>query len=233
MSAVPKPLLTPEEYLARERRAEYKSEFYRGGMYAMHRADRVHDLIRDNFALAAGNRLLGSPLRVVTGDTRFKVQAAGLYSYADILIPEVDPHYEDEYRDTLLNPLAIVEVLSDSTEAYDRGTKFHRCDSIASLREFVVVLADEPQVERYVRQSDGSWLLSLAEGVEGTLEFAAVPLRVPLAEIYRSVTFPETPDYAKLAAAGIFRAGEPKARHTYQAVNTWFDGLRTPGLWAR
>ena len=193
MTAVPKPKLTPAEYLAIERKAAFKSEFYRGELFAMAGASEEHCLIKDNLAGEVRHRLKGGPCRVVTSDLRVKVDATGLYIYPDVVIYCDRPQFEDDVFNTLLNPRAIVEVLSDSTEKYDRGTMFRHYRQIASLQEYVLVAQDEPLVEHHVRQSDGSWLLTEFAGLERVLEFASVPARVPLAEIYRGVTFPEVP----------------------------------------
>ncbi|MFO0810120.1 MAG: Uma2 family endonuclease [Gemmataceae bacterium] len=193
MSAVPKRLLTPQEYLAQERRAEFKSEYYRGEMFAMAVASYEHSLAKDNLAAEIKQPLKGGPCRTVTSDLRVKVDATGLYTYPDIVIVCGQAEFEDSGVDTLLNPIAIVEVLSESAEAYDRGAKFAQYRQVSSLQEYVLVAQDKPLVERFVRQADGQWLLSEFRGLEATLEFENVPARVPLAEIYRDVTFAETP----------------------------------------
>src|SRR6516164_9839252 len=118
MSTVAKRLLTSEEYLARERKADYRSEFYRGEMFALAGASWEHTLIKDNLAREAGNQLKTGPCRVVTSDLRVKVSATGLYTYPDVVIVCDEPQFEDQVMDTLLNPRILVEVLSDSTEKY-------------------------------------------------------------------------------------------------------------------
>src|SRR4051812_14840947 len=193
MSAVPKTKLTPAEYLAIERKAAGKSEFYRGEMFAMAGASEEHCLIKDNLAGEVRHQLKGGPCRVVTSDLRVKVDATGLYTYPDVVIYCDRPRFEDDVFDTLLNPRAVVEVLSDSTEKYDRGAKFRHYRQIPSLQEYVLVAQDEALAERHVRQPDGSWLLTEFAGLDRVLELATVPARVPLAEIYRDVTFPEVP----------------------------------------
>lgn len=193
MSAVPKPLLTPQEYLARERQAEIKSEYYRGETFAMAGASGEHVVARDNLAGELHASLKGSSCRAYSLDMRVKVDATGLYTYPDITIVCGKPQFEDDRHDNLLNPVAIVEVLSPSTAAYDRGTKFAQYRQIPSLREYVLVAQDEPHVERFVRQPNGDWLMTPFTGLDTTLEFVSFPVRVPLAEIYRDVTFPDSP----------------------------------------
>lgn len=193
MSAVPKAKLTPAEYLAIERKADFKSEFYRGEMFCMAGANRAHVVARDNLAGELHSVFKGSSCRAYSVDMRVKVQATGLYTYPDIAIVCGEPQFEDNVLDTLLNPRVLVEVLSPSTEAYDRGEKFTQYRQVPSLQEYVLVAQNRPLVERHVRQPDGSWLMTEFAGLEQVLEFTSVPARVPLAEIYRDVTFPETP----------------------------------------
>lgn len=188
-----KTLLTPEEYLVRERRAEWRSEFFRGEMFAMAGATWEHTLIKDNLAGELGNRLKGGPCQVATSDLRVKVNATGLYTYPDLVIVCDPPQFEDHVHDTLLNPRVIVEVLSDSTEKYDRGTKFAHYRQLPSVQEYVLVAQDRPLVERYVRQADDTWVLTAFSDLAGSLVFGAIAAPIPLAEIYRGVQFPETP----------------------------------------
>jgi Uma2 family endonuclease len=186
--------VTPQEYLARERAAEFRSEYLRGEMFAMVSATFEHTLIKDNLAAETGNQLEGRRFFVLTSDMRVKVNATGLYTYPDISIVCDEPQFEDEVRDTLLNPRSIVEVLSDSTEKYDRGAKFGHYRNVPSLQECILVAQDRPLVERYVRQPDGSWVLTVYDDISQEFEFASIPARVPLVEIYRGVTFPPNPD---------------------------------------
>ncbi len=191
MSAVPKKLLTPQEYLARERLADFKSEYYRGEMFAMVRTNFSHALIKAHMAHETASQLKDGPYRVVTSDLRVLVSATGLYTYPDIVIVCDEPQFEDEVLDTLLNPTALVEVLSDSTEKYDRGAKFKQYRQIPSLREYILAAQDQVLLERYVRQPDDSWLMTEFKDLDGQFEYASVPVRIPMSEIYRGVTFPE------------------------------------------
>jgi Uma2 family endonuclease len=196
MSTVPKPLLTPQEYLARERLADFRSEFYRGEMFAMAGASWEHTLIKDNMAGETRNQLKNGPCRVLTSDMRVKVSTTGLYTYPDILVVCDEPQFEDRVMDTLLNPRIIVEVLSDSTEKYDRGIKFGHYRQLASVQEYVLVAQDRPLVERYVRQADDSWVLTAFSDLKQTFAFGTIPVKVALEEIYRSVEFPETTSHS-------------------------------------
>ena len=169
MSANPKKLLTPQEYLARERLAEFRSEYYRGEVFAMAGASWEHTLIKDNLAAESRGQLKQGPCHVLTSDMRVKISGTGLYTYPDIAIVCDKPQFEDGEFDTLLNPRALVEVLSDSTEKYDRGAKFAHYRQIPSLQEYVLVSQDRVLMERDPRCADGSWVLTV---------FADVSLRV-------------------------------------------------------
>ena len=191
MSAVPKRLLTPQEYLAQERLADFKSEYYRGEVFAMAEASFEHSLVKDNMARETEYELKNGPCKVVTSDLRVLVNSSGLYTYPDIVIVCDEPQFEDNVFDTLLNPTALVEVLSESTEKYDRGAKFKQYRQVPSLREFILVAQDQALVERYVRQPDESWLLTEFKDITATFEFASAPVRIALTEIYRGVKFPD------------------------------------------
>jgi Uma2 family endonuclease len=193
MSTAPTRLLTPQEYLALERQAAYKSEYFRGEMFAMARASFEHTLVKDNLAREAGNQLKNGPCRVLTSDLGVRVSATGLYTYPDLVIVCDKPEFVDKVMDTLLNPRAIIGVLSDSTEKYDRGGKFAHYRQIATLQEYVLVAQDRPLVERYVRQKDESWVLTVYDDLSHTLALSSAPVRVPLTEIYGGIEFPESP----------------------------------------
>ncbi len=192
MSTAAKTLLSPREYLERERRAAQRSEFYRGEIFAMSGASWEHTLVKDNLARKAGNQLKAGPCRVVTSDLRVKVDASGLYTYPDIVIVCDAPQFEDEVVDTLLNPRVIVEVLSDSTEKYDRGLMFANYRQLPSLKEYVLVAQDRPLVERYVRQDDATWVLTAFADPAQTFAFGSIDVQITLADIYRGVQFRES-----------------------------------------
>jgi Uma2 family endonuclease len=193
MSTASKSWLTAEEYLVRERAAEIRSEYYRGEMFAMAGASDEHCGIKDNLAAETRAQLKGGPCRVRTSDLRVKVSTTGLYTYPDILIYCDNPQFEDAFVDTLLNPRVLVEVLSKSTESYDRGKKFAHYRQLPSLQEYILVAQDQPLVERFVRQPDGQWSLTLFEGLASVLLFTSVPVRIPLTEVYDGIAFPASP----------------------------------------
>lgn len=202
MSAIPKRKLTEAEYLEIERAAEFKSEFYDGVMYPMQGPPHVlgmagatfdHNRIKENLVRALGNALEGGPCEALSSDMRVKVLATGLQTYPDVVVYCGTPEFLDEKRDTLLNPILLVEVLSESTERYDRTTKWKNYRRIPSLREYVMIAQDQSFIERFVRQADGRWLLSEYDDPAGTLDLESISVEIPLAAIYRGVQLPENP----------------------------------------
>lgn len=196
MSTAEKRLLTSNEYLAIERKAETKSEFYRGEMFAMTGASRKHNLVAGQTYRHILNQLDNRPCEAYIGDMRVKVDATGLYTYPDITVVCSEPRFEDAEVDTLLNPTLIIEVLSKSTEAYDRGKKFEHYRNLPSLEQFVLIARHEVHVERFTRQADSTWNLWESSKPEDTLEIQAIGCQIKLADIYAKVSFDavESPD---------------------------------------
>jgi Uma2 family endonuclease len=191
MSAVPKPRkMTVEEYFAIEEKADRKSEFFDGEMFLMAGASREHNIVLRNLVGEIYILLKGSKCQVFFNDLRLKVGRTGLYTYPDLLIVCEKPEFAPENRNTLTNPTLVIEVLSESTERYDRTTKFRFYKRLPSLKEYILVTQDEPLVERYVRNDDGSWAQTDFEGLENAMSFASVPVKMPLADVYRGVEFP-------------------------------------------
>lgn len=193
MSAVPKGKFTARDYLAIERDAPFKSEFHNGEMFAMAGASREHNRIKENLIGELFARLKGGPCQTYSSDQRVLVEVTGLYTYPDIVVLCGQAATDPNDRDTLVNPTALIEILSPSTERHDRGAKFRNYQQIPSLIEYVLVSQDEAVCERYVRQADGSWGLVWFVGLSATLAFTSVPARIPLADVYAGVTFPESP----------------------------------------
>lgn len=191
MTIMAQPRFTPEQYLARERAAATKSELVNGHIYAMAGASRRHNLIVFNFVRALGNRLADRPCEVYVNDMRVKVQATEMYTYPDIAALCDAPVLEDDHVDTLLNPAVIIEVLSDSTEAYDRGDKFSHYRKLESLREYILVAQNTVRIERYVRHGK-HWMLTEVVGDDAVLPIDALDCEIPLAEIYHRID--TTPD---------------------------------------
>lgn len=190
MSAQPQPRLTPEQYLESERTAEFRSEYYCGQIYAMAGGSYQHAQIIGGLVREFGNALKGRLCAVVPTDLRLRVSPQGLYTYPDVVVICGDPRFADNQQDTLLNPTLIVEVLSPSTEGYDRGFKFAQYRTVESLEEYVLVAQAEPRVEVFRRQPDGHWLLSEAFGLETACRFECLDCSLALADIYDKVTFP-------------------------------------------
>ena len=191
MPAVPKRKLTEAEYLAIEWAAAFKSEFYNGEMFAMAGASREHNRIKDNLIAELGSHFKGGPCQTYSSDQRLKVSKTGLYTYPDIVIVCGQAEYAESDRDTLVNPTAVIEILSPTTEKYDRGVKFRQYQKLPSLKEYVLVSQDEPVCERFVRQPDETWVLTTVTGLGGELSFASAPARIPLTDIYAGVEFPD------------------------------------------
>lgn len=189
MVAQPKVYYTPEEYLALERAAEYKSEYLAGEIFAMSGASEAHNIIAGNIFREIGNQFRGRPCRGYINDMRVRVAPSGLYTYPDVVAVCGPREFADAQRDTLLNPSLLVEVLSPSTEAYDRGKKFAHYQQVASLREYLLVAQDEVRVEHYVRQGE-DWLLSVATDLAATIRLPALDCTLALAAIYENVEFP-------------------------------------------
>jgi len=181
--------VTPEEYLALERQTETKSEYFDGEMLPMPGVSLNHVTIVTNFVFELNSQFLDRPCRVLSTDLRVKTARTGSYVYPDVIVVLGEPELEDDHQDTLLNPLVIFEVLSPSTESYDRGPKFANYRTIESLKEYFLVSQTEIHIERYLRQDDGNWLYSEVTDPAGSLELASVACRIPLSRIYRKVDF--------------------------------------------
>jgi Uma2 family endonuclease len=193
MSTAEKRRLTPAEYLAIEVASEGRHEFYDGEMFAMSGGSYWHNLVKDNLAHAVRNRLAGRSCTVLTSDQRVKVDATGLYTYPDVVVFCGKPVFEDGVHYSAVNPLVLAEVLSDSTEKYDRGVKFGHYRQLPSVEEFLVLAQDRVSVERYRRQiagDRGSWLLTAVTDPASTVDFESLGIAVPVAEIYAGVEFP-------------------------------------------
>jgi Uma2 family endonuclease len=186
MPTVLQPRFTPEEYLARERASDHRSELINGRIYATAGASRRHSLIVGNLFGEIRNRLRGRPCEAHPGDLRVRVEATDLYTYPDIAALCGAPELDDEQGDTLLNPSVIVEVLSPSTESYDRGQKFAHYGRLASLREYVLVAQDAVSVEQYVRNGDAWTYVAIAD-LDGSLRLESLACEIPLRAIYENV----------------------------------------------
>jgi Uma2 family endonuclease len=189
MSALPDAGWTVKDYLAYERANPQRHEYLNGKIYAMAGASANHNLITGNAYASLHSQLRKRPCVVYPSDMRVKISRTGLYTYPDISVVCGEPQFEDEHRDTLLNPLVMVEVLSPSTETYDRGKKFQHYRTLASLQEHLLIAQDSYRIEHYTRQADERWLLSDVNQVDAVLTLAAIQCSLAVADVYEKVTF--------------------------------------------
>ena len=187
MSLQTKTLLTPEEYLFFERQADHKHEYVAGEIFALAGASERHNLIVGNVFAGLHAQFRQRPCKVYASDMRVKVQATGLYTYPDVVVLCHEARFADDQQDTLLNPMLIVEVLSESTEGYDRGKKFAHYRKLESLQEYVLIAQDTYRIERYRRQPDKQWLLSEFDHVQDTIHLPSIDCHLTVAEVYDKV----------------------------------------------
>jgi len=188
MASLPTYRFSPEEYLALERQAEYKSEYVDGVMYAMAGGSERHNLIAANTIIAIGVQLRNRPCRVYPSDLKVRVPNSKRFFYPDVSVVCGEIRFADDERDVILNPILVVEVLSESTAAYDRGKKFLSYQQIDSLQEYLLITQDEVIAEHYVRQNNDTWLYTKAVGLEATLTLPSIECEVTLSDIYDKAT---------------------------------------------
>lgn len=198
MSIQLKPFLTPQEYLTLEREAAARSEYYEGKLYALAGASRNHSVIVPNVTYQLVGQLKGRPCRVFSGDMRVKVSASGLYTYPDLTVVCGQPHFDDAHEDTLLNPTVIFEVLSPSTEAYDRGEKFAQYRRLASLTDYLLLAQDIARIEHFTRQPDESWVFAESSGLDAVVMIASIGCHLSLAEVYDKVELSDAASGARV-----------------------------------
>ncbi len=181
--------VNPEEYLRLERQAEYKSEYLNGEIFAMGGASEAHNLIAGNIFGELRQQLKDRPGRAYVSDMRVKVRATGLYTYPDVVVVCDEPEFEDAEVDTLLNPTTLIEVLSPSTERYDRIAKTSYYRTIDSLAEHLLVAQGEIRLEQYIRQPNGQWVLFEHLNVDSTVKVASIECTLKLSDVYDRITF--------------------------------------------
>ena len=186
------PYFTPEEYLELEVKAEYKSQYVAGEIFSTAGAEPWHAKLAANIGGMLHIRFRNRPCDYYSSDMRLGIKAAGLYTYPDVVALCGEPQFDVSVKPrTLLNPQVIFEVLSPSTEAFDRGDKFARYRLLESLADYVLVASERMRVEHFVRQSGGAWTLTEFNQPEHRVPLASVQCELPLAEIYERVTFPD------------------------------------------
>ena len=183
------PRLSEADYLRLERQAEFRSEYFDGEMFAMAGGSRAHSLIAVNLAGEVRNQLKRTDCATYNTDLKVKVEATGLMTYPDVSVACGEQQFLDGEEDVLLNPTAVFEVLSDSTEAYDRGKKFENYRQIPSLREYVLISQTEPHVEVFTRQANGEWTLKEATGLNTEIRLESLAIGLRLGEVFAKVKF--------------------------------------------
>lgn len=192
--------LSPEDYLQFERAADFKSEYFAGEMFGMAGGSPAHALIGGNVLRELGNRLQSGRCVPYSSDLRIEISTTGLYTYPDVSVICGPLQFSDLGDDIITNPTLIVEVLSDSTEAYDRGTKFDHYRTISTLREYVLVSQKQPLVEVFLRQDDGTWRLTPVRGLESAARLDSLECDLRLTEVYRHLKFPAPPPLKTIRA---------------------------------
>ncbi len=187
MSLQPKPRFAPEEYLEMERKAAYKSEYHDGEIFAVAGASEGHISIVGNLMYLLVGQFKGRDCKAYSNDMKVRATATGLFTYPDVVVLCGEPRFNDQHKDALMNPRVIIEVLSDSTEAYDRGNKFEHYRSIESLSDYLLVAQDRPDIEHLVRQPDQKWLYSANKGIDARVEIPSINCVLLLAEVYDKV----------------------------------------------
>lgn len=198
MSALPQydPPTTEADYLAFERSSEFKHEFIDGEVIAMAGATESHNLVEGNTFAALHTGLRGRPCKTYVADMKVRTPSTGTYVYPDVVVACGEVQLADDENDVLLNPTLIIEVLSPSTEHLDRGKKAQRYREIASLQEYILIAQDAPHIERFLRQSDGTWLFSEVDGLDATIALTSIDCTLALADVYERVDFspPDAPE---------------------------------------
>ena len=179
-----------EDYLAVERESiDVKHEYVAGQVYAMTGGSYEHSLIAANVTSELRQRLKGSPCRVLTSDMRIRIETANVCVYPDVSVLCGEPRFHDDRRDVLTNPVLIAEVLSPSTEGYDRGGKFARYRRLPSLRHYLLIAQDRVSVDVFTRQPDDRWVLDAYADLDAVIELETPDCRLSVREIYDRVVF--------------------------------------------
>ena len=178
--------LTPEEYLTWERKQPFKNEYHNGQIIAMSGASRAHNRITVDITTQLNNQLIEGKCEVFASEMRVRTSPEISYFYPDVIVVCGEPRFEDDTFDTLLNPIVVIEVLSPSTAAFDRGEKFEHYKQLASLQEYILISQNSVRVEHYYRQ-ETQWDHNTFQHLEDTLSLASIECEVPLRAIYRRV----------------------------------------------
>jgi len=189
MAANPVPKLTAAEYLAREEAAPFRSEFVGGEVFAMAAGSYSHFLLTSNLCGELRNELRGKPCNAGSSELLFRPGTGEFYTYPDVLVFSGPPKFADDQRRVSLNPIVVAEVLSPSTEGFDRGRKSAKYRKSESVQQYLLVSQDQAMVEIYSRESDGSWRLNEVTGLDGMVALPSIEVVVPMRAIYEGVEF--------------------------------------------
>lgn len=187
MAAQRQPLIPVHEYLAAERASIIKHEYFDGEVFAFAGGSQRHNLVAANVLASLHTQLRKRACTVYPSDMRVHIPRTGLYTYPDVVVVCDQAQFQDAEQDTLLNPTVIVEVLSPSTEQYDRGKKFQNYRTINSLAEYLLVAQDSARIEHYVRRLNQQWLLAEAQGLETAIDLPSIKCMLELADVYEKV----------------------------------------------
>ena len=189
MSALPKPrLFSDEEYLILEEKAERRSQFYQGEIFLMAGANRRHNVISTNVTANLHLQLRRKPCEIYQNDTCVKIHK-NFYTYPDVVVVCGEPKIERRHGENLFNPTVLIEVLSRSTQQFDRGEKAKNYRTIDSLRELILISQDKPGIEHYARQASGAWLISEIAELQAVLKLDSIECELNLSDIYERVDF--------------------------------------------
>jgi Uma2 family endonuclease len=183
-------LYTPEDYLAFEREARTRHEFFDGEIYAMAGESLSHSRVCVNLSGEVRNKLKGKPCEALSPNMKVRTSSASLFAYPDLTIVCGEPQFHDTKKDVLINPQAIFEVLSPSTETYDRTTKFQKYRlGNPTLIDYFLISQDKPFVEHFMKQADGNWLYRSYSELDETVKIETLDCELSLREIYDRVEF--------------------------------------------
>jgi Uma2 family endonuclease len=185
---------TLEEYFELEKKSEERYEYWNGELFCMSGVSPEHDQIESNSAFYLRSKLAGRKCRVFLANMRLKVPSMPPYRYADLSTLCGEPEFEKIGGvDALTNPSLIIEVLSESTEAYDRGDKFTHYKSIPSFSEYLLIAQHRPHVTQFIKQNEGAWLQHEFNDLAAVVKLTQLDCELPLSEIYQNVTYAENP----------------------------------------
>jgi Uma2 family endonuclease len=187
MSSLPKTFVTAEEYLAIDREAQVKSEYFAGRIIAFAGASKEHNLIVANIIAGLHRQLVDRQCNVYPSDMRVRITKTGAYAYPDVVVTCGEEKFDEGANDTLLNPTVLIEVLSESTAGHDRGEKFENYRRIESLREYLLVSQNPYRADLYIRQNDLQWLMTEIHDREGVVKLNSINCQLTLKEIYTKV----------------------------------------------